>query len=140
MTLPSPAENLALDEALLEEAERGSQPAEVLRLWEPAATMVVVGRATKVDSEVHVATCRERQIPILRRSSGGAAIVTGPGCLMYALVLSHQRRPALRRIQEAHRLVLHLRDHAPKELRESAIEGVPLHLEISVAWEQSQDS
>jgi lipoate-protein ligase A len=56
--------------------------------------------------EVNEAACRERGIPILRRSSGGAAIVTGPGCLMYAVVLDLQRRPHLRAIDEAHRFVL----------------------------------
>ena len=34
LTLETPAENLALDEALLEEAEQSTKPTEVLRLWE----------------------------------------------------------------------------------------------------------
>ena len=42
----------------------------------------------------------------MRRSSGGAAIVTGPGCLMYAVVLSFELRPMLRAIDHAHRFVL----------------------------------
>ena len=42
LTLPSPAENLALDEALLEEAEATGRPTETLRFWEPARPMVVV--------------------------------------------------------------------------------------------------
>ncbi len=37
----------------------------------------------------------ELGIPVLRRASGGAAIVIGPGCLMYALVLSYELRPSL---------------------------------------------
>ncbi len=45
-------------------------------------------------------------VPILRRVSGGAAVVAGPGCLMYALVLSYQLRPHLRVLSEAHRYVL----------------------------------
>jgi len=106
LTLPTPEENLALDEALLEAAESAGQPAECLRFWEPRQTMVVVGRSSKIDEEVHRDACRRRGIPILRRPSGGAAIVTGPGCLMYALVLSYALRPALRMIDEAHRFVL----------------------------------
>ncbi len=43
---------------------------------------------------------------MLRRPSGGAAIVAGPGCLMYALVLSYRLRPRLRVLSEAHRWVL----------------------------------
>lgn len=106
LTLPTPAENLALDEALLEEAEQAGRPTETLRLWEPAEPMVVVGRSSQVDDEVHRDFCRRRGIPILRRPSGGAAVVTGPGCLMYALVLSYERRPELRMIDRAHRFVL----------------------------------
>ena len=106
LTLPTPAENLALDEALLEQAERTGQPRETLRLWEPTEPMVVVGRSSRIDAEVHRDGCARRGIPILRRSSGGAAIVTGPGCLMYALVLSYQLRPQLRLIDHAHQFVL----------------------------------
>ena len=106
LTLPTPPENLALDEALLEEAERAGRPTETLRLWEPAEPMVVVGRSSRIDAEVDREACRQRGIPILRRPSGGAAVVTGPGCLMYALVLSYERRPELRMIDHAHRFVL----------------------------------
>jgi lipoate-protein ligase A len=106
LSLPTPAENLALDEALLEEAEAAPEPAETLRLWEPAEPLVVLGRSSHLAAEVHVAECRKRQIPILRRSSGGASIVTGPGCLMYAVVLSYHLRPQLRSLDEAHRCVL----------------------------------
>jgi lipoate-protein ligase A len=106
LTLPSPAENLALDEALLDDAEDGPTPSEWLRLWEPSAHMVVVGRSSHVEREVHITRCGELGIPIVRRASGGAAIVTGPGCLMYAVVLSLQARPHLRAVDVAHRTVL----------------------------------
>jgi lipoate-protein ligase A len=117
LTLPTPEENIALDEALLDEAEtaadEGNLPRECLRLsheclrlWEPAAPLVVVGRNSKVEGEVNVEFCRREKIPILRRASGGCAIVTGPGCLMYAVVLSYGERPELRQLDEAHRLVL----------------------------------
>ena len=65
--------------------------------------MVVVGRSSQFRVEVRVDACRELGIPVLRRPSGGAAIVAGPGCLMYALVLSYQIRPQLRVLSEAHR-------------------------------------
>lgn len=91
LTLSSPAENLALDEAWLEQAERGALASDLLRFWESSEPLVVVGRASRVEAEVDLAACRERGIPVLRRSSGGAAIVALPGCLMYAVVL---RQPA----------------------------------------------
>lgn len=106
LTLPTPEENLALDEALLAEAEAAGAPLETLRLWEPTAPLVVIGRSSHVESEVWQERCRQENIPVLRRTSGGAAIVTGPGCLMYALVLSLETRPALRAIDLAHQAVL----------------------------------
>jgi len=106
LTLPTPEENLALDEALLEEAEAAGHPFETLRVWEAPEPMVVVGRSSRVESEVDRGACRKLGIPVLRRVSGGAAVVAGPGCLMYALVLSLRRRPRLRAVDAAHRFVL----------------------------------
>ena len=106
LTLDTPAENLALDEALLDLAESAGAAAEYLRWWESPRPMVVLGRSSRVEEEVDQSACAARGIPILRRTSGGATIVAGPGCLMYAVVLSHERRPASRGIHEAHRYVL----------------------------------
>ncbi len=106
LTLPTAAENLALDHALLEQAERAQGPGEQLRIWEPDSPFVVVGRSSRVATEVNLEACRRDQIPVLRRGSGGAAVVAGPGCLMYAVVLSCRRRPELRMVDQAHRFVL----------------------------------
>ncbi len=110
LTLPTAAENLALDEALLDEAEADAaeQPAETLRFWESQRPIVVLGRSSKLAAEVRSEVCRELDIAVLRRSSGGAAVVAGPGCLMYALVLSLKRRPALRSVGLAHSFVLEM--------------------------------
>jgi lipoate-protein ligase A len=106
VTLDTPAANLALDEVLLDGAEAEGPGAEVLRLWESPRPVVVVGRSSRVDLEVDVAACAARGVPILRRSSGGAAIVAGPGCLMYAVVLSYELRPEARGIHASHAYVL----------------------------------
>ena len=106
LTLPSAAENVALDEALLEMAEATAGELEILRIWEAARPMVVIGRSSRIAEEVDVDRCKSLDIPIIRRSSGGAAIVAGPGCLMYAVVLSYAKRPQLARLDEAHRAAL----------------------------------
>ena len=106
LTLPSLAENLALDEALLDEAEAAGQPLETLRVWESRSLGVVIGRSSRLAVEVREEACREAGRPVLRRISGGAAVVVGPGCLMYALVLSLRLRPRLRAIDQAHTEVL----------------------------------
>lgn len=108
LTLPTPAENLALDEALLDAAEARELADEVLRLWEPAGPMVVVGRSSRVAEEVNLEACRAASVPVFRRSSGGAAIVTGPGCLMFSVVLRYEGRQHLRMIDQAHEHVLSL--------------------------------
>ena len=106
LTLATPEENLALDEALLEEAEEADRPRETLRHVGIARAVVVVGRSSQVALEVNVADLSRAGIPVLRRSSGGAAIVAARGCLMYAVVLSYELRPALRSFDAAHRFVL----------------------------------
>jgi lipoate---protein ligase len=90
LTFPDPARNLACDEALLEFCENGGEEG-VLRVWEPADYFVVVGYSNKVLSEVNVAVCDAKGIPILRRFSGGGAVLQGPGCLNYSLVVRNER-------------------------------------------------
>lgn len=106
LTRPIPAENLALDEALLVSANQATTPHETLRLWEEPEPVVIVGRGSHVKTEVNVAACRQRRIDVLRRCSGGCAVVAGPGCLMYSVVLDLRRRPELRVIDRAHAFVL----------------------------------
>ncbi|MCO6043983.1 lipoate--protein ligase family protein [Aeoliella sp. ICT_H6.2] len=86
LTLDSPAENVALDEALLEACLAGEYPHGVLRLWESPSPMVVVGRGSHLELEVNQDACGAAGVPVLRRASGGLSIVAGPGCLMYAVV------------------------------------------------------
>ena len=66
LQLPSPAENLAADEVLLDDSEAG-HGAETLVFWEPRETFVVVGYANKVATEVNVAACAAKGIPIFRQ-------------------------------------------------------------------------
>jgi lipoate-protein ligase A len=86
LSLSSPAENLAADEALLDFCEAG-RAGEVLRFWQPTEYFVVAGYANKLASEVNLAFCREHRIPIYRRCTGGGTVLQGPGVLNYSLVL-----------------------------------------------------
>jgi len=110
LTLPTPDENLALDEALLDEAEAGGRPQDTLRIWESPEPLIVVGRSSKVAVEVNLSAARKNGVAVRRRCSGGAAIVAAPKCLMYAAVLSYELHPHLQMLDEAHRFVLgHIR-------------------------------
>ena len=86
LTLRSPAENLAADEALLDFCEAG-RAHELLRFWEPAGYFVVVGYANKLAAEVNLPFCRGQGIPVYRRCTGGGTVLQGPGVLNYSLVL-----------------------------------------------------
>ena len=100
--ITDPADHFALDEALLLEADAGGMPAESIRIWQFDRPVVVLGRSSKVDVELDRAYCESEGIPIMRRCSGGAAIVGGPGCLMYSIVLNQRKNPGLWKIDAAH--------------------------------------
>jgi len=97
-TLPSPAENLALEEAWLDACEEDGHE-EVLRFWEPSEHFVVVGYANSVAREVNLEFCAVHHIPVLRRCSGGGTVLQGPGCLNYSLILRIPQDGPLQTIQ-----------------------------------------
>ncbi|HTU91423.1 MAG TPA: lipoate--protein ligase family protein [Gemmataceae bacterium] len=105
LTLPSAAENIALDEALLLAAESGDGD-EVLRFWEWPAAAVVLGSGGRIAEDVDEAACSADEVPVLRRSSGGGTVLLGRGCLLYSLVLSYERHPQLADIRGSYRYIL----------------------------------
>lgn len=104
-TFPSPEENLAADEWLLDHCET-SPPVEILRFWEPRQSFVVLGYGNSAAKNVRVAECQRRSIPVLRRISGGGTVLQMPGCLNYALVLRLEKNPALRTVSGANRWIM----------------------------------
>jgi len=105
LTLSSPAENLACDEALLDQAEEGLGE-EVLRVWEPTQSFVVLGYANKISTEVNLPFCERNGIPVLRRCTGGGAVLQGPGCLNYSLVLRAEHSWPVGNIPAANSFIL----------------------------------
>ncbi len=124
LTLPTPAENLAGDEALLDWRETEPGP-DILRFWTPDRHFVVVGYANKVAREVDVEACRARQIPILRRCTGGGAVLQGPGCLNYALILNIERWPGLRSITQTNCFIMQRQAQALSSLPGGAASSPP---------------
>jgi lipoate-protein ligase A len=76
------------------------------RTWRTDNPVVVVGRHGRVAEDVHVERCDADRVSVLRRVSGGGAVVLGPGCLNYAVALSLESNPALAEIAASFRLVL----------------------------------
>ena len=106
LSLSTTAGNLALDQWLLDTADDGQPGPGVLRLWENPVPAVILGRSSRIREEVHVAECERRSIPVLRRVSGGASVVIGPGCLMYSIVLDTRNWPQLKMLDHTHRFVM----------------------------------
>ena len=123
LTLPAASANLACDEALLDACE-DNPGAEILRFWEPRQYFVVLGYANRAELEVHLAACREENIGVYRRCSGGGAVLQGPGCLNYSLILNLAGCPALGAIGSANRHIM--------ERQRRALAGV-LGRRVSVA-------
>jgi lipoate---protein ligase len=105
LTLPSPAENLACDEALLDWCEENGGD-EILRFWESPTHFVVVGYANKISTEVNVPVCEARKIPVYRRCSGGGTVIQGHGCLSYALILKSTEKSPLAGITTANQFIM----------------------------------
>jgi lipoate-protein ligase A len=125
LTFAEPARNLACDEALLEACENESADGGLLRVWQPKNYFVVLGYSNRVAAEANAAACAAAKIPILRRASGGGAVVLGPGCFNYSLVLDSQAHE-IKNIAMAFHYVLERHRHLIETLtgREVCIGGV----------------
>ena len=94
-----PERGLALEMAALDALARAAPPgavaAERLLVWESAWPAVILPRRGEPARWVRGPACAARGVPLLHRDSGGGAVVVGPGCLAFALVLSLDARPRL---------------------------------------------
>lgn len=106
------ATELARDEAMLVwadsiiENEDANRPTELFRTWTFERPTVVLGRSSKINDEVDRAFCQSQSIEVLRRCTGGASVVGGPGCLMYSVVIATPDDGGLRKIDVAHDYVM----------------------------------
>ena len=105
LSFDRPAQNLALDEALLDAAEADKSPS-TLRFWESPTLFVVLGVAQKLVDEVDETACRRDGVPILRRCSAGGAVLQGRGCLNYSLILRLDDFPQAKALRESYCLIL----------------------------------
>ncbi len=83
------AEQLALDEALLEEAHEGVRTGVVVRTWTADEPTVVLGSSSRTAEEIDLDACAAHGVRVIRRPSGGLSVVLGPGCLMWSVVVHH---------------------------------------------------
>jgi lipoate---protein ligase len=73
-----PVLHMALDEVLAREVAAGRRPP-TLRIWEWAAPAVIIGSFQSLRNEVDMDQARELGITVVRRISGGGAMLAEPG-------------------------------------------------------------
>jgi lipoate-protein ligase A len=102
---PRAEDNLALDRRWFHRLENGTE-AEALHIWESPVPVIVLGRSGSASNAVVSEACAADGVAILRRDSGGGAVLLGPGCICYSLLLSLDRRPALRDVRLSYQRIL----------------------------------
>jgi lipoate-protein ligase A len=135
-TFHTPEENLAADEALLEDAEASEPGAggEVLRLWESPRHFVTLGYTNKIEDEADTRTCAALGVPILRRASGGGTVLQGPRCWNYALILSIENRPEIATISGANCWIMRRQARAIQQVLASPVDRVEVagHTDLAI--------
>jgi lipoate-protein ligase A len=76
------------------------------RLWEADTATVVLGRFGNAATQVFEPHCQRDGVPIVRRCSGGGAVVVGRGCLNFAIAFALPVHPELVDVARSFRSVL----------------------------------
>ncbi|MBI4264568.1 MAG: lipoate--protein ligase family protein [Acidobacteria bacterium] len=97
--------NVAFDAALFHELEGGAAR-ETLRFWESTEPAVILGSFGPAWREIDEEACAADRVPVVRRTSGGGAVVVGRGCLNYSLLMSLDARPELRHVAHSYDVIL----------------------------------
>src|SRR5262245_13867017 len=90
----SAAGHLERDWELFQLVESGASE-HLYRIWDVKEPVVVAGRSNRLEDWVNLDACRRDGVPVVRRFSGGGAVVLGPGCVNYAVAISLDSRPEL---------------------------------------------
>lgn len=80
----NPYFNLAMEEFLLKEIKE-----DCFRLWINSPS-IIVGKNQNTLAEINLGYVREKQIPVVRRLSGGGAVFHDPGNLNFTFIMDNQ--------------------------------------------------
>ncbi len=87
-----PAADIGIEEAILLAVNEGRSPPAV-RFWSPAEPAVVIGTGQAAEREVNVGEAKRSGVSIVRRFSGGGAVLVGPGIWNYSVFLPYDAVP-----------------------------------------------
>lgn len=99
------AEHLEAEWRLFQTFEAGAI-GHLCRTWETSRPVVVVGRNSALADHVIQDACLRDNVQVLRRFSGGGAVVLGAGCLNYAIAASLVSYPELEDVAVSFKVVL----------------------------------
>ncbi|MFH0911432.1 MAG: lipoate--protein ligase family protein [Planctomycetota bacterium] len=86
-------ESLSAQEALARELLRLAEGRPRAWFWEAAAPAVILGASNKPEEELHSEHVEADVIPVLKRRTGGGAVLVGPGALCWGMILPPRRGP-----------------------------------------------
>lgn len=124
-TFNSVEKNVLFDEQFLNFCENHPLLTDhFLRIWEPTEYGVVLGVSNKQDHEVIETECMSRQIPIIKRNSGGGTVLLGPGCLCYTFFLRISDFDECQTITQTNRFILsHIMNALESKVPNLSIQG-----------------
>ena len=102
---PSAQAELALEEALHEAIETGRSP-NTWRLWQARSPALIIGTGQVAGLEVDLQTAAAEGVPVVRRHSGGGAVLIGPGVLNFSACYAYSALPGSGTIRGALAAVL----------------------------------
>jgi lipoate---protein ligase len=102
----NPAENLALEECLLKPMLKAARPRPLLRIWENTHDCIVLGRAEKAEHQIHLEQLKHKNIPVLRRTSGGGTVLHGAGNINLSFFLPYDYHDGLKNIRHSYEIIL----------------------------------
>lgn len=85
LKLRDPITNVALEEAIARTVSSGVAPPTV-RFWRNENS-AIIGRSQAAESELVLSRCRESEVPVIRRPTGGGTVLHHPNNLNYSLYL-----------------------------------------------------
>lgn len=91
--------NIAWDETALTTMKSG-RISELIRLWQVPRRSVVIGRSQQPEKEVFLHACHRDRVPVIRRFSGGGAVLQGPEVMNYTFILDLNQHSGLSSIRD----------------------------------------